>query len=133
VLTVFKILDHDDYWLALQKTGDVPKIILFTYRDESPRWDILPIIRRLLQQIVPDKSIRTITCDLTATLDCVRKQMEIGKPVKIRLKGAKRVFTLRLGDNESDFLKFALKYCPRFLDEFSDRRTGPRTKLDIID
>lgn len=133
MLTIFKILDHDDYWLALEKPGEVPKVFLFTYRDESPRWDILPIIRKLLRQILPDQTIRTTTCELTATLDCIRKQMEIGKPVKIRLRGAKRVFTLRLGDNESDFLQFALKYCPRFLDEFSDRRTGPRTKLDIID
>lgn len=45
MLTIFKILDHDDYWLALQKPGDVPNLFLFTYRDESPRWDILPIIR----------------------------------------------------------------------------------------
>jgi len=131
VLTIFKFLDHDDYWLALQKTGDVPRVFLFTYCDESPRWDTLPVIRRLLQQVVPDERIRTSTCDLTATLNCIRKQMETGRLVKIRLKGAKRVFTLRLGDNESDFLKFALKYCPRFLDEFSDRGTGPRTKLDI--
>lgn len=118
MLTIFKILDHDDYWLALQKTGDVPKIILFTYRDESPRWDILPIIRKLLRQILPDQKIRTTTCELTATLDCIRKQMEIGKPVKIRLRGAKRVFSLRPGDNESDFLKFALKHCPDFLRDF---------------
>ena len=68
VLTIFKILDHDDYWLALQKTGDVPKIILFTYRDESPRWDILPIIRKPLQQILPDQKIRTTTCELTQLL-----------------------------------------------------------------
>ena len=132
MLTIFKILDHDDYWLALQKTGDVPKIILFTYRDESPRWDILPIIRKLLRQILPDQKIRTTTCELTATLDCIRKQMEIGKPVKIRLRGAKRVFSLRPGDNESDFLKFALKHCPDFLRDFSESDEGPKAKLEFI-
>lgn len=61
MLTILKILDHDDYWLALQKPGDVPNLFLFTYRDESPRWDILPIIRKLLRQILPDQKIRTTT------------------------------------------------------------------------
>ena len=131
VLTIFKILDHDDYWLALQKNGDVPKIILFTYRDESPRWDMLPIIRKLVQHILPDQKIRTTACELTATLDCIRKQMEIGKAVKIRLKGAKRVFNLRPGDNESDFLKFALKHCPDFLRDFSGS-TAAKVKLEFV-
>lgn len=131
MLTIFKILDHDDYWLALQKPGDVPKVFLFTYRDESPRWDILPVIRRLLRQIVPDRSIRTIECDLTATLDCIRKQMEIGKPVKIRIKGSKRVFTLRPGENESDFLKFALKHWPGFLRDFSGNSQA-KAQLEFI-
>jgi len=131
VLTIFKILDHDDYWLALQKPGDVPNLFLFTYRDESPRWDILPIIRKLLQQILPDQKIRTTTYELTATLDCIRKQMEIGKPVKIRLRGVKRVFTLHPGDNESDFLNFALKHCPDFLRDFSGSNEGPKAKMEF--
>lgn len=132
MLTIFKILDHDDYWLALQKPGDVPNLFLFTYRDESPRWDILPIIRKLLRQILPDQEIRTTTCELTATLDCIRKQMEIGKPVKIRLKGAKRVFSFRPGDNESDFLRFALKHCPDFLRDLSGSDEGPKAKMEFI-
>ena len=100
MLTIFKILDHDDYWLALQ-------------------------------QILPDQKIRTTTCELTATLDCIRKQMEIGKPVKIRLRGAKRVFSLRPGDNESDFLKFALKHCLDFLRDFSGSDEGQKAKLEF--
>ena len=100
MLTIFKILDHDDYWLALQ-------------------------------QILPDQKIRTTTCELTATLDCIRKQMEIGKPVKIRLRGAKRMFCLRPGDNESDFLKFALKHCPDFLRDFSGSNAA-KVKLEFI-
>ena len=109
----------------------MPNLFLFTYRDESPRWDILPIIRKLLQQILPDQKIRTTTCELTATLDCIRKQMEIGKPVKIRLNGAKRVFSLRPGDNESDFLKFALKHCADFLRDFSGSNAA-KVKLEFI-
>jgi len=132
VLTIFKILDHDDYWLALQKPGHVLNLFLFTYRDESPRWDVLPVIRKLLQQILPDQKLRTTTCELTATLDCIRKQMELGKPVKIRLRGAKRVFSLRPGDNESDFLKCALKHRPDFLRDFSGSDEEPKAKLEFI-
>ena len=131
MLTIFKILDQDDYWLALQKTGDVPKVFLFTYRDDSPKWNILPMIRKLVQQLAPRQRVRTATCDLTATLDCIRTQMEAGKPVKMRLKGARRVFTLRPGDNESDFLKFALKQWPDFLATFSEEKE-PQAKLEII-
>lgn len=131
VLTIFKILDHDDHWLALQMPGNAPEIFLFTYRDESPKWDVLPVFRRLLRKVVRGRKIRTVTCELTATLDCFRKQMEIGKVVKIRLKGAKRVFTLRPGDNESDFLKFALRHCSNFLHDFSGEKEV-QAQMEII-
>lgn len=131
MLTIFKILDQDDYWLAFQKPVNAPKVFLFTYRDESPKWDILPVIRELSQQLAPRQRVRTVTCDLTQTLDCIRKQMETGVPVKIRLGGVKRVFTLCPGDNESDFLKFALKHCSNFLRDFSGSRNA-KTKLEFI-
>ena len=131
MLTIFRILDHDDYWLALQKPGYVPKIFLFTYSDESPKWEIVPVLRKLAQQIAPRHRIRTVTCDLSATLDCIRKQMEIGKPVKIRFTGATPVFTLRPGDNESVFLNFALKHWPGFLREFSGCHEAT-AKLEVI-
>lgn len=116
MLTIFKILDHDDYWLALQKPGDVPNLFLFTYRHESPRWDILPIIRGLMQHILPDQKIRTTTRELTAT------------PVK----RSETSVSLRPGDNESDFLKCALKHCPDFLRDFSGSDEGPKAKLEFI-
>lgn len=58
--------------------------------------------------------------------------MEIGKPVKIRLKEAKRVFSFRPGDNESDFLKFALKHCPDFLRVLSGSDEWPKAKMEFI-
>jgi hypothetical protein len=131
VLTIFKILDQDDYWLAVQKPGDGPSIFLFSYRDESPKWDILPVIRTSPRVSVRSHVMVRIFSAGAICRSSLRKQMETGKSVKIRLSGAKRLFTLHPADNESDFLRFALRHCPNFLRAFSGS-CGAKAKLEFI-
>ena len=121
-MTYLRISDTDFFWIAVKTGKGNPKLLLSTYNEDAPAWDIVPVFERLAGWLGRKKST-TKFYDLWPLLTVFRSWLSATtEEAKAQAIRDMRVFGLRKFefDEESDLVAYLLKHQPELLDNFEE-------------
>ena len=121
-MTYLRISDSDFFWIAVKIGRGNPKLLLSTYNEDAPAWDIVPVFERLAGWLGRKKA-NTKFYDLWPLLTVFRSWLAATtEEAKNQAIKDLRVFGLRKFefDEESDLVAYILEKQPKLLDNFEE-------------
>lgn len=120
-MTFLKLEDNDYSWVAIQHPNKAPELVLSTYADDAPAWDIIPVLDRTIRLATKSKRKRDLLVyyyDVYPLLDVFRQLLDHPLDPEARLKMKEFGVQKWDFDTETDFIAHLLKTNSTVLQQF---------------